>query len=173
MKESTGYFINNNATEKKYIKKYKIDRQKSMIKIFYLDGSRKKVLYDKDEMHNIRVKMYSQYEHYNKILDGYLDVCFINPVMYYTMKKIINRQKYYMDNQNLFSECRINKYRLDKVLNKRELNKLRKSKEETDSYFNLSSINDYDLKTLEKIKRVVIENKPKYKVKKKNHKNCR
>lgn len=168
MKESTGYFINNNAIEKNYIKKYEIDRQKSMIKIFYLDGSREKVLYDKDKMHDIRVQMYFQYEHYNKFLDGY----FINPIMRYNIKKIINRQQYYMENQNLFSDCRINKYRLDKVLNKRELNKLRKSKEETDSYFNLSSINDYDLKTLEKIKQVVIENKPKYKVKKK-HQNCR
>ena len=82
------------------------------------------------------------------------------------------KQYYYMENKEYFVDPLLSDYKLNKFLSERELSVLKKSFNETDSYFNLSSIDNYDLKTLRKIKHTIDENNPKYKVKT-QHKKCR
>lgn len=84
--------------------------------------------------------MHYQYQNYTRYLKRGL---FIN--------RRIKKQKYYMDHSNAFSSYTLKNYKLDKYLKKGELRKMKKSKEETDSYFNLSSVGNYKIKTLKKI----------------------
>ena len=135
-----GIYYHLGYIQENYIKKYKIDRKKLKIKIYYLSRDKQEIPYDSQSLFSIRSKMHYQYQNYTRYLKRGL---FIN--------RRIKKQKYYMDHSNAFSSYTLKNYKLDKYLKKGELRKMKKSKEETDSYFNLSSVGNYKIKTLKKI----------------------
>lgn len=162
MKESAGC-LNINFIKSCYIKRYKIDRTKNSVRIYYLNGKSEEIPYTKSNLNNIKSDMYYQYDNWSKNLAV---VFFFNLIKQAKLNNMVKKQNFYMKNEHYLSDLRMNNANIHKYLSKNELFIIEKSKQETDSYFNLSSVNNYSISTLKKVKNAII-NEQKIKSKRK------
>ena len=143
--------------DKKYIKnhyitEFRIDDNSKKIYVYYIDGSCFDFPLTSQTLNNIKRIMKEQYVDWRDIVRR---IYMFHPVKLLYLNIQIKKQKYYLEHEKEFSNLSIRKNSLDKKLSKSDINNLRVSKKLTHSYFNLSSVSNYELSTMKKIHKII------------------
>ena len=133
---------------KNYIVKYKIDKEKEIIIVYYLNKKKRKFILTKDNLNDIKKNMKHQLKYWSSSIPN---ITKNNIIKNLVISNRIKKQLFYKEHKSAFDKFDIKKCKLSKKLTKHEIAILEKSSKETNSYFNLSSIGDYSFTTLSKI----------------------
>ena len=147
--------VRKNKYDEKYVKnnyivEYQIDKENKKIYVYYINGTRYCYPLHSKIVNHLNNLMKFQYNEWQPILKQAYMYNFIK-LLYLNMH--LKKQKYYLEHENEFNYCDIKKDLVLKELSKNELEKLKKNKKNTHSYFNLSSVGNYKLSTMKKVHR--------------------
>lgn len=135
-----------------YITEYIIDDDNKKIRVYYIDGSSYDYPLSSKVLSTIKDNMIHQYFEWQDLVK---QVYIFNPIMLIYLNDRFKKQKFYLEHENVFKNKSVQKSLTDKRLSKKEIEQLNNSRRETHSYFNLATVDNYNLNTLKKIHKIV------------------
>lgn len=138
-----------------YIIEYVIDDENKKINVYYIDGSSYDYPLTSKALSNIKKIMKEQYYEWGEMVKR---IYLLNPIMLLYLNSRLKKQKYYLEHVNQLNNYHIKKGSL-KGFSKRERELMDESMRYTHSYFNISSVDKYNLSTMKKINKEILENK--------------
>ena len=135
-----------------YITEYVIDEDNKKIRVYYIDGSSYDYPLSSKVLSTIKDNMIHQYFEWQDLVK---QVYIFNPIMLIYLNDRFKKQKFYLEHENVFKNKSVQKSLTDKRLSKKEIEQLNNSRRETQSYFNLATVDNYNLNTLKKVHKIV------------------
>lgn len=135
-----------------YITEYIIDDDNKKIRVYYIDGSSYDYPLSSKVLSTIKDNMIHQYFEWKDLVK---QVYIFNPIMLIYLNDRFKKQKFYLEHENVFKNRSVRKTLTDKRLSKKEIEQLNNSRRETHSYFNLATVDNYNLNTLKKVHKIV------------------
>ena len=135
-----------------YITEYIIDDDNKKIRVYYIDGSSYDYPLSSKVLSTIKDNMIHQYFEWQDLVK---QVYIFNPIMLIYLNDRFKKQKFYLEHENVFKNKSVQKSLTDKRLSKKEIEQLNNSRRETQSYFNLATVDNYNLNTLKKVHKIV------------------
>lgn len=135
-----------------YITEYVIDDDNKKIRVYYIDGSSYDYPLSSKVLSTIKDNMIHQYYEWKDLVK---QVYIFNPIMLIYLNDRFKKQKFYLEHENVFKNKSVQKSLTDKRLSKKEIEQLNNSRRETHSYFNLATVDNYNLNTLKKVHKIV------------------
>ena len=134
-----------------YITKFEIDDKNKKIKVSHIDGKSYLLPLTSGVLANIKSLMRSQYDEWRDLVKR---IYILHPVKLLYLNTFFKKQKYYLEHESEFYNWNIKKELPSKKLSKKEVEDMKKEKEHTHSYFNLSSVGRYKLSTMKKMHKI-------------------
>ena len=131
-----------------YITKYVIDDENKKVIVYYIDGSSYDYPLSSKVLTTIKDNMIHQYYEWKDLVK---QVYIFNPIMLLYLIDRFKKQKFYLEHENVFKNRSVQKTLTDKRLSKKEIEQLNNSKHKTHSYFNLATVDNYNINTLKKV----------------------
>ena len=131
-----------------YITEYVIDEDNKKIRVYYIDGSSYDYPLSSKVLTTIKDNMIHQYYEWKDLVK---QVYIFNPIMLLYLIDRFKKQKFYLEHENVFKNRSVQKTLTDKRLSKKEIEQLNNSKHKTHSYFNLATVDNYNINTLKKV----------------------
>ena len=135
-----------------YITEYVIDDENKKVRVYYIDGSSNDYPLSSKVLSTIKDNMIHQYYEWKDLVK---QVYIFNPIMLLYLTDRFKKQKFYLEHENVFKNRSVRKTLTDKRLSKKEIEQLNNSRRETHSYFNLATVDNYNLNTLKKVHKIV------------------
>ena len=135
-----------------YITEYVIDDENKKVRVYYIDGSSYDYPLSSKVLTTIKDNMIHQYFEWQDLVK---QVYIFNPIMLIYLNDRFKKQKFYLEHENVFKNKSVQKSLTDKRLSKKEIEQLNNSRRETHSYFNLATVDNYNLNTLKKVHKIV------------------
>ena len=137
-----------------YITDYIIDDKNKKVRVQYINGEFCYFPLTSKTLSKIKYNMRQQYYEWSELIKK---IYILNPIKLIYISMHLKKQKYYIEHENELYNCNIKSDVLKKALTKKEVDVLRKEKKNTHSYFNLSSVKNYKLRTMKRVYRVIEE----------------
>ena len=136
-----------------YIKGFEIDDNNKVIHVYYINGNSCSFPLTSQCLNNIKRIVSLQYEEWDDLIRR---VYLFHPIKLLHINMTLKKQKYYLEHENEFLNFSIKNNLLSEKLSKADIHNLRVSKKLTHSYFNLSSVWRYKLRTMKKVHNIII-----------------